>query len=165
MINLGSSSTQENSAMAQPWTCIAAGFSIDPDSVERADVDFAVLRHRADRAGDVLAVCNVVKLHDTGSDWNSLGVIYRDQDGTGSIENLSLSLMKLATNGEQTVVASFSSSAFSGGSSVQNRSVPFEHTFDFLRFAYFIRVRLRRTVTTASENRIALYTVRLTTTA
>ncbi len=151
--------------MAQPWTCIAAAFAIDTDSLSQADTNFAVLRHRSNQAGNVFAVCNVPKLHDSGSDWNALEVTYRDQDGTGSAEDLDVSLMRLSKSGEQTVVVGFQSSQYRGSASVQTSSVPFQHVFDFLEFAYFVRVNLKRRFATDSDARVALYAVRLKTTA
>jgi hypothetical protein len=151
--------------VAQPWTSIAAAFAIDTESLSQADTHFAVLRHRTSHAGSIFAVCNVPKLHDVGSDWNALEVTYRDQDGTGSLEDLDVSLMKLSKSGEQTVVIAFQSSKYGASSSVQTRSVRFEHQFDFLEFAYFIRVRLTRKFATAGEARVALHAVRLSTTA
>jgi hypothetical protein len=151
--------------MAQPWTCVAGAFAIDNDSLSQADVNFGVLRHRSNQAGSIFAACNVTKLHNTGSDWNALQVTYRDQDGTGTAEDLDVSLMKMSKLGEQTVVVAFKSSQHGGSSSVQTRSVPFQHKFDFLEFAYFVRAHLNRQYATSSDARVSLYAVRLVTTA
>ena len=93
--------------MAHPWATVGGAFTLDTDSLQQADVNFGVLRHRADQAGSIFAVCNVTRIYEAGTDWNALEVTYRDADGTGNAEDLSVSLMKMGRSGEQTGVDIF----------------------------------------------------------
>lgn len=124
----------------------------DESSVGRYEASAARFRHKGSITGEIVARCNVTNPRDDGSDpvWDYLEVVYRRQAETDQV-TAELIRVSNETGGVHTL-ATFDSNNFGTSPDEQTRHVEFDHTFNFVAFAYYVQIKVSRTSSAAGHN-------------
>jgi hypothetical protein len=141
------------------WTHVGSACAVDEGSLDKFNFASATLSFKSFKSGTVVARCNVLNPLDVGNpDWNGLIVDYRDPDGKGTAYRVRALLKSLLrSTGSTSTIATFDSNAFATTTRVEHLKT-FTHTFDFLKYEYYVEIWIDRATTTGS---VSLNAVRL----
>jgi len=141
------------------WTCVGSAFVPDEDSAGKYEFSAARFRHKGINIGTISACCNVTNPLDNGEsdpNWNNLEVIYYNQKETNQVK---VELIRVSNeNGGIWTMATFESTTTN--KDCQPGRVSFDRSFNFLDFAYYVKITVKRT-STAEENNPCVCIVRL----
>jgi len=151
------------------WTHVASAAVVDDADIDKyaaglSYIQFKYLWPRGGPTGSIYARANVACPSDNNDViWNTLEVVYKDQDGKKPAYQVTVTLRRVKTLepdlGQHSTVATFDSNVFADPvTSVQRDYVEFEHDWDFSHYAYFVELYLYRSNATYNPT---IYTVRL----
>jgi hypothetical protein len=147
------------------WTQVASACTLDEDTV---DYQFggAGVFFPDSATGEITLRCNITNVMDPDAPWSSLEVVYRDPDGSGTANQVKVTLHKAGLDGiaetlvttldpitrrprsvtDPSLVATFdSNSVTTATSSTQVQKVTLAHDFDFATNAYYVKIKMKRT--------------------
>src|SRR5277367_5355751 len=132
-------------AQAQIWSSAASVCQPGSDSVGFYAFNVATFEFAGSDTGTIRTRCAVTNPLDSGTpNWKTLVVGYQDPDGTGVNYQVNAELNRLSkTTGTAYLIKVFDSSAFAI-TTAASRSISFNHTFDFVNFAYFVTLSVTR---------------------
>ncbi|MGE0825690.1 MAG: hypothetical protein AB7G75_05865 [Candidatus Binatia bacterium] len=146
------------------WTHVASACIPDEDTIDYQFGGAGVLFPSA-VSGEITLRCNITNVMDPDFPWNTLEVVYRDPDGSGATNRVTVTLHKVGLNGtaetlvttidpvtrrptsltDPSLLATFDSNvAASATSSTQVHTVGVNHSFDFATNAYYVKIKMRR---------------------
>jgi hypothetical protein len=134
-------------ARAQIWTHAASSCAVDEDSASIYEVNAARLRFKGSNTGTMTARCNVVNLNGSRNPaWDLLEVVYQDPDGNTTANQVTAVLYKVHNStGGISEIARFDSNNFGVNVNTGPQSVAFSHTFNFVSYAYYVEIKVKRT--------------------
>lgn len=165
---------------AGAWTHVASACTPDDDSI---DYQFsgAGVSFPGSVTGEITLRCNITNVMNPDAPWTTLEVVYRDPDGSGTTNQVTVALHKvgldgtaestvrtffdpvtrrLLTNFDASLLATFDSNTVaSATSSAQVHTASVNHTFDFTENAYYVKIRVKRSE--GSTTNPAAFVVRL----
>ncbi len=114
-------------------------------------------------ANPIVVRCNVTNPLDGGNPlWNTLIIGYQDPDGQGTDALVTASLIRVARpTGSLSTLASFSSNLFATTSKTEGRAAVAQN-FDFLKYEYYVEIRLYRQTTTYNPQAFSARLTRIT---
>jgi hypothetical protein len=126
------------------WTHVVSACAVDEDSSDY-QLNGAGVSFPDTATGEIVLRCNVTNIMDPDSPWDTLEVVYRDPDGSGTGNQVTAALHKVGLNGVASLVAAFDSNSTADvTSSTQVRRIELSHDFDFAQNAYHIKIKLKR---------------------
>ncbi len=151
------------------WTHVGAAAAIDDPHRHKYNTTGGHLKFKGNYTGWIYARCNVTNPLDNGNpDWNSIEVVFRDQDGAGSKYQVVATLYRVSpTSGAVRWIAKFDSNA--AGASAATDSTQRSHAYfrttssgfeslNFSYFAYYVALAIYRADTDKNPR---IYSVRL----
>lgn len=86
--------------------------------------------------------------------WNALEVAYRDTDGTALADQVTATLYRVsnANGGVWAITGAAFNSNLSADTVDNIELVPFNYTFDFFNYAYFVEIQVKRSSSTTEHN-------------
>lgn len=134
------------------WTHVGAACVADESSAGKYEASAARFRHKGSNTGDIFARCNVTNPEDDGRNpnWDLLEVVYRCQAETDQV-TAELIRVSNETGGVHTL-ATFDSNNFGTSPDEQTEHVTFNHSFNFVAFAYYVQIKVSRTSSAAGHN-------------
>ena len=165
---------------AGAWTHVASACTPDENSI---DYQFsgAGVSFPGSITGDITLRCNITNVMDPDAPWTTLEVVYRDPDGSGTTNQVTVALHKvgldgtaestiptffdpttrrLLTNFDPSLVTTFNSnSTASAAPGTQVHTAGVNHTFNFAENAYYVRIKVKRSE--GSTTNPAAFVVRL----
>lgn len=130
------------------WTQTASTCTPDEDSFGRFDVHVGDFKHKRAATGQIVTRCNVTMPRMGSARPQRLELNYRDQDGRGTRQRVTVRLLRYDVNGRQFTIASFDSNQHLGGTTDLAWQVPINHHFNFRNTSYYLDVRVFRTTPT-----------------
>ena len=164
---------------AGAWTHVASACTPDDDSIDY-EFDGAGVSFPGSVTGDITLRCNVTNVMDPDFPWHILEVVYRDPDGSGTTNQVKVTLHKVSLDGtaedvvtvidpvtrrprsfgDPSLIATLdSNTGTSSTSSTQVRTVGFNHSFNFAENAYYVKITVKRNE--GSTTNPAAFVVRL----
>lgn len=132
------------------WTTVASACVPDEESTGKFAMEQGTFQFLGVNTGSIDARCNVTNPADTGNltsnpDWDLVEVTYNDPDGAANGSQVVVYLRRVhRVTGVSTDVHVFNSNVYGAGQ--QLRVENFNHTFDFVNYAYYIAISVRRNV-------------------
>jgi hypothetical protein len=160
------------------WTQVASACAVDEDSIDYK-LSGAGVALPTSINGEITLRCNITNVMDPDAPWQTLEVVYRDPDGSGTGSQVTVALHKVSLTGtaetfvttvnpvtgkpqsitDPSLVAAFdSNSVTSTTSSTQVQKVGLAHDFDFATNAYYVKIKVKRTDATINP---AAFIIRL----
>lgn len=161
------------------WTQVASACTPDEDSIDY-QMGGAGVSFPGSVTGEITLRCNITNVMDLDFPWNTLEVVYRDPDGSGTTNQVKVTLHKVGLNGtaestittidpvtrrpllnfDPSLLATLDSNAVaSATSSTQVHTVGLNHGFDFTENAYYVKVKVKRSE--GSTTNPAAFVIRL----
>jgi hypothetical protein len=134
-------------ARAQPvWTHVASTCVVDEASASSYLATDPKLGFNNGTATEIVTRCNVINPMDSGKDpqWNFLEIVYVDPDGMNTQNQVLATLTRVTNAGVHVPVATFNSDHFASAAAPLINGALFSHTFDFLKNAYYVEIKLKR---------------------
>ena len=141
-------------ARAQVWTHAASSCTVDEDSTSKHEFSASRLRFKGTNTGTITARCNVVNLNGSQNPtWNLLEVVYQDPDGNSTNSQAVVVLWRASNStGGVFELARFTSDPFGVNNNNGPQSVGFNHSFNFMSYAYFVTIEVKRSSSASSPD-------------
>jgi hypothetical protein len=161
------------------WTHVASACTPDDDSIDY-QLGGAGVSFPGSVTGEITLRCNITNVMDPDLPWGILEVVYRDPDGSGTANQVKVTLHQVGLDGtaestitridpvtrrpvsisDPSLLTTFdSNTAASATSSTQVHTVGVNHTFNFAENAYYVKIKVKRNE--GSTTNPAAFVVRL----
>lgn len=148
---------------AQDFVMVASTCTVDEAATGKFEMNFGRFQFDGNYTGTIDARCNVSNPLDSvlqSVSWNAMEVSYDDPDGALAGTEVVVTLRRVDKyTGGSTLIATLSSNNFGPGQ--QLRNVPISHSFNFVNYAYYIGISVKRTTSMPNPGiqRVRLRTV------
>ncbi|HKF04922.1 MAG TPA: hypothetical protein VKB49_21570 [Candidatus Sulfotelmatobacter sp.] len=132
-------------AHAQTWSTIATSCSPGSDSIGRYAYSNGTFEFSGSNTGMISTRCQINNPLQSGvPKWNTLSMGYQDPDTTFTDYEVQVFLERVRkTTGAHQVIASVDSNQYSiSGPNIGK--TPFNHTFNFTDYVYYVGIRVNR---------------------
>lgn len=139
---------ERSAADTAEWSCVSVACVPDDSTTTPSRYDAfsnGLIKFQGDATGDLWFWCNVLSPLDTYGEnpgWNTLFVTFKDSNADGFVE--ATLIRKRKEDGATATTAIFRSS---DGVGVREEFEFFTRDFDFVKYAYFVRIQLHRDTT------------------